>query len=66
MTIQEKYFAKKEQVLQFFPTPGLITKYPDTIEEEFEFIQNLEYGEKGSENGNVQTRETYLLKHKEL
>ena len=66
MTIQEKYFAEKEQVLQFFPTPGLITKYPDTIEEEFEFIQNLEYGEKGSENGNVQTRDTYLLKHKEL
>ena len=66
MTIQEKYFAEKEQVLQFFPTPGLITKYPDTIEEEFEFIQNLEYGEKGSENGNTQTRDTYLLKHKEL
>ena len=66
MTIQEKYFAKKEQVLQFFPTPALITKYPDTIEEEFEFIQNLEYGEKGSENGNTQTRDTYLLKHKEL
>ena len=66
MTIQEKYFAEKEQVLQFFPTPGLITKYPDTIEEEFEFIQNLEYGEKGSENGNAQTRDTYLLKHKEL
>ena len=66
MTIQEKYFAKKEQVLQFFPTPALITKYPDTIEEEFEFIQNLEYAEKGSENGNTQTRDTYLLKHKEL
>ena len=66
MTIQEKYFAEKEQVLQFFPTPGLITKYPDTIEEEFEFIQNLEDGEKGSENGNTQTRDTYLLKHKEL
>ena len=66
MTIQEKYFAKKEQVLQFFPTPGLITKYTDTIEEEFEFIQNLEYAEKGSENGNAQTRDTYLLKHKEL
>ena len=40
--------------------------YPATIEEEFEFIQNLEYGEKGSENGNTQTRDTYLLKHKEL
>ena len=66
MTIQEKYFAEKEQVLQFFHTHGLITKYPDTIEEEFEFIQNLEYAEKGSENGNAQTRDTYLLKHKEL
>ena len=64
--IIEKYFKEKEQVLQFFPTPGLITKYPDTIEEEFEFIQNLEYAEKGSENGNAQTRDTYLLKHKEL
>ena len=66
MTIQEKYFAEKEQVLQFFPTPGLITKYPDTIEEEFKFIQNLEYENKHTENGNVKSKDTYLLKHKEL
>ena len=39
MTIQDKYFAKKEQVLQFYPTPALITKYPDTIEEEFNLFK---------------------------
>ena len=66
MTIQEKYFKENEQVLQFFPAPGLITKYPDTIEEEFKFIQNLEYDNKHTENGNVKSKDTYLLKHKEL
>ena len=57
---------KNNQVLQFFPTPGLITKYPETIEEEFKFIQNLEYRTGQAGNGNAQTKDTFVLKHKEL
>tara|TARA_R100000008_G_scaffold61303_1_gene38676 strand:- start:98 stop:727 length:630 start_codon:yes stop_codon:yes gene_type:complete len=56
---------EKDELLQIFPIPVLITKYEHSIEEEFKFIENLRYVEQ-KENGNFKTDDTYLLKHKEL
>ena len=56
---------EKDELLQIFPTPVLITKYENSIEEEFKFIQSLRYIEQ-KENGNFKSDDTYLLKHKEL
>lgn len=56
---------EKDELLQIFPTPVLITKYESSIEEEFKFIENLRYVEQ-KENGNFKSDDTYLLKHKEL
>ena len=56
---------EKDELLQLFPTPALITKYENTFEEEFKFIQNLRYIEQ-KENKNFKSDDTYLLKHKEL
>ena len=56
---------EKDELLQIFPIPALITKYEHSIEEEFKFIQNLRYIEQ-KENKNFKSDDTYLLKHKEL
>ena len=56
---------EKDELLQLFPTPALITKYENSFEEEFKFIQNLRYIEQ-KENGNFKSDDTYLLRHKEL
>ena len=56
---------EKDELLQIFPSPVLITKYEHSIEEEFKFIKNLRYIEQ-KENLNFKSDDTYLLKHKEL
>ena len=56
---------EKDELLQLFPIPALITKYEHSIEEEFKFIENLRYIEQ-KENKNFKSDDTYLLKHKEL
>ena len=56
---------EKYELLQIFPIPVLITKYENSMENEFKFIENLRYVEQ-KENGNFKTDDTYLLKHKEL
>ena len=56
---------EKDELLQIFPIPALITKYEHSIEEEFKFIQNLRYIEQKA-NQNFKSDDTYLLKHKEL
>ena len=56
---------EKDELLQIFPSPVLITKYEHSIEEEFKFIEKLRYIEQ-KENGNFKSDDTYLLKHKEL
>ena len=56
---------EKDELLQIFPIPVLITKYEHSIEDEFKFIEKLRYIEQ-KENGNFKTDDTYLLKHKEL
>jgi len=56
---------EKDELLQIFPSPVLITKYEHSIEEEFKFIEKLRYIEQ-KENKNFKSDDTYLLKHKEL
>ena len=56
---------EKDKLHQIFPTPVLITKYENSFEEEFKFIQNLRYIEQ-KENKNFKSDDTYLLRHKEL
>ena len=56
---------EKDELLQIFPSPVLITKYKHSIEEEFKFVKNLRYIEQ-NENSNFKSDDTYLLKHKEL
>ena len=56
---------EKDELLQIFPIPVLITKYENSMENEFKFIENLRYVEQ-KENGNFKSDDTYLLKHKEL
>jgi len=56
---------EKDELLQIFPIPVLITKYESSIEEEFKFIEKLRYIEQ-KENENFKSDDTYLLKHKEL
>ena len=56
---------EKDELLQIFPIPVLITKYEPSIEEEFKFIENLRYIEQKA-NKNFKSDDTYLLKHKEL
>ena len=56
---------EKDELLQIFPIPVLITKYEHSIEDEFKFIEKLRYLEQ-KENGNFKSDDTYLLKHKEL
>ena len=58
--------TKEDTVLQLFPIPGLITKYPGTFEEEFKFIKNLEYIGNKPVGVNFKTKDTYILRHKEL
>jgi len=56
---------EKDELLQIFPTPVLITKYEHSIEEEFKFIEKLRYIEQKA-NSNFKSEDSYLLKHKEL
>ena len=56
---------EKDELLQIFPSPVLICKYENSIEEEFKFIEKLRYIEQ-KENKNFKSDDTYLLKHKEL
>ena len=56
---------EKDELLQIFPVPVLITKYGNSIDDEFKFIEKLRYIEQ-KENGNFKSDDTYLLKHKEL
>ena len=59
-----------DKVIQIFPAPGLLTRYSGTIEEEFNYIQNLEYVPNGvstaADGWPHQTKDTHLLRHKEL
>jgi uncharacterized protein (TIGR02466 family) len=53
---------EKDELLQIFPTPVLITKYDGNISEETKYVENLEYIDQ-KENKNFKSKDSYLLKH---
>ena len=53
---------EKDELLQIFPTPVLITKYEGDISEETKYVENLEYLSQ-KENKNFKSKDSYLLKH---
>ena len=55
----------KDELLQIFPTPILITKYEENIDEETKYIENLEYIEQKN-NKNCRSTDSYLFKHEPL
>ena len=55
----------KEELLQIFPTPLLITKYESDLSKEINYVDNLAYKEQKS-NANFKSQNTYLLELEEL
>ena len=55
----------KEELLQIFPTPLLITKYEGDLSKEIKYVDNLPYKEQKS-NANFKSQDTYLLEIEEL
>ena len=53
---------EKDELLQIFPTPVLITKYDGDISEEIKYVENLEYLDQ-KENKNFKSKDSYLMKH---
>jgi len=53
---------EKDELLQIFPTPVLITKYDGDISKETKYVENLEYKDQ-KENKNFRSKDSYLLKH---
>ena len=56
---------EKDELLQIFPTPVLITKYDDDISEETKYVENLEYISQ-KDNKNFKSKDSYLMKHEPL
>ena len=56
---------EKDELLQIFPTPILITKYDGDISEEIKYVENLEYKDQ-QENKNFRSKDSYLFKHEPL
>ena len=55
----------KEEVLQIFPTPVLLTKYQGDLSTELKYVDNLPY-EVQNENANFRSQDSYLLEIEEL
>ena len=55
----------KDELLQIFPTPILITKYEGFLVDELKHIDTLEWLEQKA-NGNFKSKDTYLLKHEQF
>ena len=53
---------EKDELLQIFPTPVLITKYEGDISEETKYVENLEYISQ-KDNKNFRSKDSYLMKH---
>ena len=56
---------EKDELLQIFPTPVLITKYDGNISEETKYVENLEYISQ-KDNKNFKSKDSYLFKHEPL
>ena len=55
----------KDELLQIFPTPILITKYEGSLVDELKHIDILEWIEQKA-NGNFKSKDTYLLDHEQF
>ena len=55
----------KDELLQIFPTPLLITKYEGSLVDELKHIDTLEWIEQKA-NGNFKSKDTYLLDHEQF
>ena len=55
----------KEELLQIFPTPVLITKYEGDLSKDIKYIDNLPYKEQKG-NANFKSEDSYLLEIEEL
>ena len=55
----------KEELLQIFPTPILITKYEGDLSKELKYVDNLPYKEQKG-NANFKSQDTYLMEIEEL
>ena len=55
----------KEELLQIFPTPVLITKYDGDLNKELKYVDNLPYKEQKG-NANFKSQDSYLLEIEEL
>ena len=55
----------KEELLQIFPTPVLITKYDGNLDKELKYVDSLPYKEQKA-NANFKSQDTYLLEIEEL
>ena len=61
-----KFVNGNDTVYHIFPTTMFVTKYPDNFDEEFEYIEKLQYRQEMSYNENCKSVDPYILKHKEL
>ena len=55
----------KDELLQIFPTPLLITKYEGSLVDELKHINTLEWIEQKA-NGNFKSKDTYLLDYEQF
>ena len=55
----------KEELLQIFPTPVLITKYEGDLSKEIKYVDSLPYKEQKG-NANFKSQDTYLMEIEEL
>ena len=55
----------KEELLQIFPTPVLITKYEGDLSKELKYVDHLPYKEQKA-NYNLKSQDTYLMEIEEL
>ena len=55
----------KDELLQIFPTPILITKYKSSLVDELKYIDTLDWIEQKA-NQNFKSKDTYLLDHEQF
>jgi uncharacterized protein (TIGR02466 family) len=55
----------KDELLQIFPTPILITKYEGSLVDELKYIDTLDWIEQKA-NQNFKSKDTYLLNHEQF
>ena len=55
----------KDELLQIFPTPLLITKHESSLVDELKHIDTLDWIEQKA-NGNFKSKDTYLLNHEQF